>query len=41
MPVAVLVEVIVDRGVGGDEFLEGFHIPEPSHCSFSPPEWLM
>ena len=39
--VAVLVEVIVDRGVGGGEFLEGFYIPEPSHRSFSSPEWLM
>jgi len=27
--VAVAVEVIVDRGMGGGEFLQGLYVPEP------------
>ena len=29
--VTIEVEVIVDRGVGGGELLEGFHVPELRH----------
>src|SRR5680860_756832 len=39
--VTVEVEVIVDRGVGGGELLESFHVPELRHRSFSSSEWLM
>jgi hypothetical protein len=39
--VAVVVEVIVDRGVGGSELLESFHAPEFRHRSFSSSEWLV
>jgi hypothetical protein len=27
--------------MGGSEFLQGLYIPEPGHCTFSSPEWLM
>ena len=37
----VEVEVVVDRGVDGDEFLQGRHVPEFGHRSFSSPEWLV
>jgi hypothetical protein len=37
--VTVVVEVVVDRGVGGGELLESFHIPERRHRSFSSSEW--
>ncbi len=39
--VAVVVEVVVDRGLGGGEFLQGLYIPEPRHRSFSSPERLV
>src|SRR5665811_2143118 len=39
--VAVLVEVIVDRSMGGDKLLEGPYGPEPLHRSFSSSERLV
>ncbi len=39
--VAVLVEVVVDRGVGGGELLEALHVPEFRHRSFPSPERLV
>ncbi len=39
--VAVLVEVVVDRGMGGGKFLEGLHVPELRHRSFSSSERLV
>ena len=38
---AILVEVVVDRGVDGREFLQGLYVPELRHCSFSSPERLV
>ena len=38
---AVLVEVIVDRGVGGGKLLESLHVPELRHRSFSSSERLV
>ena len=35
------IEVIVDRGMNGSEFLKGLYVPEPGHCSFSSSEWLV
>ena len=32
--VAIVVEVIVDRGVDGGEFLQGLDVPEFRHCPF-------
>jgi len=37
----VVVEVIVDRCVGGGELLENLHVPELRHRSFSSSEWLV
>ena len=37
----VVVEVIVDRGMGGGKLLEGLHVPELRHRSFSPSERLV
>ncbi len=39
--VAVWIEVVVDRGVDGGEFLEGLDIPEARHCPFSSSERLV
>jgi hypothetical protein len=39
--VAVVVEVVVDRGMGGGKLLESFHDPALRHRSFSSSEWLM
>ena len=39
--VTVVVEVIVDRGVGGGELLESFHVPKLPHRSFSSSERLV
>jgi hypothetical protein len=39
--VAVVVEVIVDRGMGGGKFLQGLYVPELRHRAFSSSEWLM
>ena len=38
---AVVVEVVVDQGMGGGKLLESFHVPELRHCSFSSSEWLV
>jgi len=38
--VTVLVEVVVDRGMGGGKLLESLHVPELRHRSFSSSEWL-
>ncbi len=39
--VALLIEVIVDRGVGGGEFLQSLYISELRHRSFSSSERLV
>jgi hypothetical protein len=39
--VAVVVEVVVDRGMGGGKLLESFHVPELRRRSFSSLEWLV
>ncbi len=39
--VAGTVEVVVNRGMGGGEFLQGFHVPEPRHRPLSSSERLM
>ena len=39
--VTVLVEVIVDRSMGGGKLLEAFHLPELRHRSFSSSERLV
>jgi hypothetical protein len=39
--VTVIVEVIVDRGMGSGKLLEGFHAPELRHRSFSSSERLV
>ena len=39
--VAVVVEVVVDRGMGGGKLLESFQFPELRHRSFSSSEWLV
>ncbi len=39
--VAVVVEMIVDRGMGGGEFLQGLYVPELCHRTLSSPEWLV
>jgi hypothetical protein len=39
--VAILVEVVVDRGMGGGEFLQGLYISELRHRSFSSSERLV
>ena len=39
--VTVVVEVVVDRGVRGGKFLQGFDVPELRHSTLSSPERLM
>ena len=39
--VTVLVEVVVDRGMGGGKLLESFQFPEFRHRSLSSSEWLV
>jgi len=39
--VTVRVEVVVDRGVRGGKFLQGFDVPEFRHSTLSSPERLM
>ena len=39
--VAVVVEVVVDRGMGGGKLLESFHVSELCHRSFSSSERLV
>jgi hypothetical protein len=41
LEVAVLVEVVMDRGLGGCEFLQSLYVPEPGHRSFSSSERLV
>jgi hypothetical protein len=38
---AVLVEMIVDRGVSGSELLQGFDVSEPGHRALSSSKRLM
>jgi len=38
---AIVVKVIVDRGVGGGEFLQGLDVPEFRHCPFPSSERLV
>lgn len=38
---AVLIEVIMDRGVDGGKFVEGFHASEIRHCLFPSSERLV
>ena len=38
---AFIVEVVVNRGVGGNKFLHGLDVPEPGHCPFLSPKGLM
>jgi len=38
---AVLLEVIVDRGMDGSEFLGRSYIPEAHHCPLSSSELLV
>ncbi len=37
----IVVEMIVDRGMGGGEFLQGLYIPELRHRTLSSPERLV
>ena len=39
--VAIVVKVIVDRGVDGGEFLQGLDVPEFRHCPFPSSERLV
>jgi PQQ enzyme repeat len=39
--VAIVVKVIVDRGVDGGEFLQGLEVPEFRHCPFPSSERLV
>ncbi len=39
--VAVLIEMIMDRGVDGGEFLQGFNVPKLRHRPLSSSERLM
>ena len=36
-----LIEVVMDRGVDGDEYLQGSHPPETKHGPFPPSKWLV
>ena len=38
---AFQIEVVVDRGVDGDEHLQSLHVLEFGHRSLSSPEWLV
>ena len=38
--VAIMVEMVVDRSMGGGKFLQGLSISERRHGALSPPEWL-
>ena len=37
----VEVEVVVDRGMDGREFLPGLYVSEPSHRALSSSKWLV
>ena len=39
--VAVVIEVVVDRGMGSGKLLESLHVPELRHRSFSSSERLV
>ena len=39
--VAILVEVVVKRGMDGSELLKGLHVPELRHRTLSSPKRLM
>ncbi len=39
--VTVEVEMIVDRGMDGGEFLQGLYVSEFRHCTLPSSEWLM
>ena len=39
--VTVEVEMIVDRGMDGGEFLQGLYVPEFRHRTLPSSEWLM
>ena len=39
--VTVVVEMVVDRGMGSGKLLESFHVPELRHRSFSSSERLV
>ena len=39
--VAIVVEVVVDRGVRGGKFLQSLDVPELRHSTLSSPERLM
>ena len=36
-----LIEMIVNRGVGGNKFLQDLDVPEPGHCHFPSLERLV
>ena len=39
--VALVVEKVVERGMDGDQFLEGAGVPELSHLFLPSSEWLV
>jgi hypothetical protein len=39
--VAFLIEMVLDRGVNGGEFLQRLHASKPEHRTLSSPEWLV
>ncbi len=39
--VTVVVEVVMDRGMGGGEFLQGLDVPKPRHRTLSSSERLV
>ncbi len=39
--VAVQVEMVVDQGVNGGEFLQGLDVPEFGHRPLSSSKWLV
>ncbi len=39
--VTVVIEMVVDRGMGGGKFLEGLYVPEPCHRPLSSTERLV
>ncbi len=39
--VTIMVEVVVDRSMGGSKFLEGLSVPEPCHHPLSSTERLV
>ena len=38
---ALMVEVVVDRGMNSAKFLQRLDVPEPCHCCFAPSKRLM